>query len=46
MSAIGNILPELINAYNVYNDSNKLLGVSGEVELPELEALTETMDAA
>lgn len=46
MGEIGNILPELINAYNVYNDSNKLLGVSGEVELPELEALTETVDAA
>lgn len=45
MSTIGNMIPELINAYNVYL-SGKLLGVSGEVELPELEALTETIEAA
>lgn len=45
MSSIGNMIPELINAYNVYL-SGRLLGVSGEVELPELEALTETIEAA
>lgn len=45
MSSIGNMVPELINAYNVYL-SGRLLGVSGEVELPELEAMTETIEAA
>lgn len=45
MSSIGNMVPELINAYNVYL-SGRLLGVSGEVELPELEGMTETIEAA
>ena len=45
MSNIGNMVPEVINAYNVYL-SGKVLGVSGEVELPELEAMTETIEAA
>ncbi len=45
MSNIGNMVPEVINAYNVYL-SGKLLGVSGETELPELEAMTETIEAA
>lgn len=45
MATIGNMVPELINAYNVYL-GGKLLGVSGECELPELEALTETIEAA
>lgn len=45
MSSIGNMVPELINAYNVYL-SGRLLGVSGEVELPELEAITDTIEAA
>lgn len=45
MASIGNMVPELINAYNVYL-SGRLLGVSGEVELPELEAMTETVEAA
>lgn len=45
MATIGNMVPELVNAYNVYL-SGKLLGVSGEVELPELEAMTETIEAA
>ena len=45
MSNIGHMVPEVINAYNVYL-SGRLLGVSGEVELPELEAMTETIEAA
>ena len=36
-----NLIPELINAYNVYV-SGKLIGVSGEVELPSFESITET----
>lgn len=39
------MIPELLSAYNVYL-GGKLLGVSGELELPELEALTETVEAA
>lgn len=45
MSTIGNMIPELINAYNIYL-AGKLIGVSGETELPELESLTETIEAA
>lgn len=45
MANVGNMIPEIINAYNVYL-SGRLLGVSGETELPELEALTETIEAA
>jgi len=45
MASIGNMVPELINAYNVYL-SGRLLGVSGEVEIPELAASTETIEAA
>ena len=35
-----------INAYNVYLDGTKLLGVSDEVTLPDLESLTETLSGA
>ncbi len=41
-----NILPEVINHYNVYNDADRVIGVSGEVELPELEAITDTIEGA
>ena len=41
-----NILPEVINHYNVYNDANRVVGISGEVELPELEAITDTIEGA
>ena len=44
--AAGLIIPELLNHYNVYNDANKLVGVSGDVELPDFEAITETMEGA
>lgn len=32
-----------INAYNVYRDGTKLVGVSDEVTLPDFEGLTETL---
>ena len=35
-----------INAYNVYLDGKKLIGVSDEVTLPDFEALTETLSGA
>lgn len=41
------IIPEVINNYNVYDDrARKMIGISGEVELPELEAITDTVEAA
>lgn len=43
--AIGNRVPELINSYNVYLGGT-VLGISGEVELPSLESITETVNAA
>lgn len=40
-----NMIPELINVYNVYL-SGKRIAADADVELPELEALTETSGAA
>lgn len=40
------IIPELLNHYNVYNEANKLVGVSGDVELPDFESITETIEGA
>lgn len=40
-----NVLPEVLNNFNIYDDkAKKLIGVSGEVELPELEAITDTLE--
>lgn len=40
-------LPEVINNFNVYDDSAKrLIGISGEVELPNFEAMTETLSGS
>lgn len=35
-----------VNAYNVYLDGKKLVGISDEVTLPDFEALTETLSGA
>ena len=41
------IIPEVINNYNIYDDkARKMIGISGEVVLPELEAITDTVEAA
>lgn len=41
------VIPEVLNHYNVYNDrAKKLIGISGEIELGELEALTDTIEGA
>ena len=37
-----NLIPEIINAYNVYL-KGKRIGADADVELPELESLTETI---
>ena len=39
------IIPEVLNHYNVYNDrAKKLIGISGEIDLGELEAITDTIE--
>ena len=44
---MGIVIPEVLNHYNVYNDkAKKLIGISGEIELPELEALNDTIEGA
>lgn len=44
---MSSVIPEILNHYNVYDDNaNKLIGISGEIELPELEALTDTIEGA
>lgn len=45
MSANANV-PEIINNYNVYNNGNVLIGVSGAVTLPGFDAITETVSGA
>lgn len=41
-----NQIPEKINNYNVYDESEKLVGISGEITLPTLEPLTESVSGA
>ena len=43
--SIANI-PEVINDFNIYHTGNKVIGVTGEVSLPDLEAVTETISGA
>lgn len=45
MSAITNV-PEVINNFNAYNNGNVLVGVSGAVTLPSLDAITEEVSGA
>lgn len=45
MSAIGNI-PEVINNFNAYNNGNVLIGVTGQVQLPSFDAITEEIGGA
>lgn len=45
MSAMANV-PEVINNYNVYNNGNVLIGVSGSVTLPTFEPITEEVSGA
>lgn len=43
---MANAIPEKVVNYNVYDDTEKLVGVTGEVTLPNLEAMTETISGA
>lgn len=40
------IYPEVVNKFNVYNGTNKYMGISGEINLPELNAMTATVSGA
>lgn len=40
------IFPEVVNNFNVYNGANKLMGISGEISLAELNAMTATISGA
>lgn len=41
------VIPEVVNGYNVYDDlAQALIGISGEIPLPDFEALTATMSGA
>lgn len=35
-------IPQVLHAFNIYNSGNALVGISGDVSLPDLEAMTET----
>ena len=37
------IIPDKLHDFNVYSNANKLIGISGEVKLPELAAMSETL---
>ena len=39
-------IPEIINNFNVYTGGTQLIGTSGSITLPTLEAITETMSGA
>jgi P2 family phage contractile tail tube protein len=43
---MGNPIPEKVVNYNVYDDTDKLVGVAAEVTLPTLEAMSETVSGA
>ncbi|MBR2256542.1 MAG: phage major tail tube protein [Blautia sp.] len=45
MSEIANI-PEVVNNFRVYHNGNDMVGVSGSVKLPSLEAITEEVSGA
>lgn len=39
-------IPEKVSQFNMYEDGKKLVGLSGEITLPSLESLTETISGA
>lgn len=43
---MSNVIPEKVVNYNVYNDIEKMVGVAGEVTLPDFESITETISGA
>jgi uncharacterized protein len=43
---MANAIPEKIGNFNVYDDTERIIGVSGEIALPNLEAMSETISGA
>ena len=41
MNALG--IPGVINNFNLYNDGTVLVGLTGEIPLPDFEGMTETL---
>lgn len=41
-----NMIPESINRFNMYLKGNRLIGVSGEISLPDLSSMTNTVSGA
>lgn len=41
-----NTIPDKVFGFNVYDETEKLLGISGEVTLPSLESMSETISGA
>lgn len=42
----GIVFPEVINNFNVYNDANRVVGTTGEIALPNLQAMTAMISGA
>lgn len=40
------VIPQVINKFNMYKNSSQLVGVTGEVELPAVTMLTDTLEGA
>ena len=41
-----NMIPEVLTDFNVYDEGEKLVGITATVSLPTLEAMTETISGA
>ena len=41
MGALG--IPGVINNFNLYNNGTALVGLTGEISLPDFEGMTETL---
>lgn len=39
-------LPEVLNHFNLYNETEKLIGLTGEVELPEFTMINDSLDGS
>lgn len=42
----GIVFPEVINNFNVYNDANRVVGTTGEMNLADIQAITATVSGA
>lgn len=42
----GIVFPEVINNFRVYNDANRVVGITAEVNIAELQAMTATVSGA